>query len=304
MYQVTVLMALFQGAEFLGPQLDSIAAQAVDWRLVVGDDGSDDSGPAILNEFARAHPHRVGIRAGPGKGAGANFIALLAALPEGPGFVALSDQDDVWHPDKLARAVGMLLALPPDPALYCSRVTVCDRDLQPRGLSRWPRREPSFRHALVQNLVQGNTVVLNPAAAELARRAGHAARRVVMHDWWLYQLVTGAGGTVIHDPRPSLLYRQHGANAVGANIGLGARLVSLQRMFSGQHRQWSRVNLREMARLRPLLTAENQRLLDEFILLRGPGMTVRLAALRRAGFYRQGAISQAAFWAATVLRRV
>lgn len=297
-------MALYQGERFLGAQLDSIAAQTTGWTLVVGDDGSSDAGPRIVQDFARAWPGRVEMRTGPRRGASANFMALLAGLPDAPGLVALADQDDVWHPDKLSRAAAALDPCGALPALYCSRVEICDETLRPLGLSRLPVRPPSFRHALVQNLVQGNTVVLNPAAAALARAAAREAGAVVMHDWWLYQLVTGAGGRVIHDPEPSLLYRQHGANVVGANNGAGARLASLGRMLKGRHRKWSRANLRELQRLRARLTPENRLLLDDFAALNGPAASARLRAMRRGGFYRQGRLSQAALWVAAALGRV
>lgn len=301
--QVTVLMALYEGERFLREQLGSIAAQQVAWRLVAGDDGSTDGGPRILRDFASEWPGRVELRAGPGKGAAANFIGLLAGLDPGPGLVALADQDDVWHPGKLSRAIGALEGAE-GPALYCSRVEIRDEALRPLGLSRLPLRPPSFRHALVQNLVQGNTVVLSPAAAELARSAAGGAQGVVMHDWWLYQLVAGAGGRVIYDPEPSLMYRQHGENVVGANDGAAARLASLGRMFQGQHRDWSRANLREMQRLRDRLTPENRRVLDAFAALNGPRPFARLGAMRRGRFYRQGRLSQAALWLAAVLGRV
>lgn len=303
---VTVLMALYQGAGFLGAQLDSIAAQNQPWRLIVADDGSTDAGPAIVEDFAAAHPGRVTLTRGPGAGAAANFRALLGVVGPDVPYAALSDQDDVWRPEKLSRAVAALQALPHPavPALYCSRVTICDRDLRPIGLSRLPQRSPSFRHALVQNLVQGNTVVLNRAALDLVGAAGPRTGPVVMHDWWLYQLVTGAGGQVIHDPTPSLAYRQHGANVVGANDGPAARLASLRRMLAGRHRDWSRANLGALDAVRPLLTPDNRRLLEDFRALTGPGPLRRLSALRRGGFYRQGALSQAALWVAAALGRV
>lgn len=302
--QVTVLLALYQGAAYLSDQLESIAAQDQPWRLIVADDGSTDAGPAIVAGFAAAHPGKVTLTAGPGRGAAANFRALLALVAADAPFAALSDQDDVWQPGKLSRAVAMLrdTGEPHRPALYCSRVTICDRDLRPVGLSRMPQRPPSFRHALVQNLVQGNTVVLNRAALELVAAA--AAGPVVMHDWWLYQLVTGAGGRVIHDPWPSLLYRQHGQNVVGANDGARSRLASLQRMLAGQHREWSRLNLAALAPVRHLLTPENRETLDRFAALTGNGPLRRLSALRHGGFYLQGALSQAALWVAAALGRV
>lgn len=302
---VTVLLALYRGAAFLQAQLDSIAAQAVDWRLLVSDDDPGaDAGAGIARHLARAHPGRVTLRAGPGQGAAANFMAMLAALPAEPGFIALSDQDDVWLADKLPRALATLQGAGGRPALYCSRATICDAALRPLGLTPAPRHPPSFRHALVQNLVQGNTAVLNPAAAALARQAAQGAGQVVLHDWWLYQLLTGAGGQVIWDPRPSVLYRQHGDNVVGANAGLRGRLASAGRMLSGHHRDWSRATLHEMQRQRPLLTPEHRAVLEDFAVLCGPGAGARLRALRRGGFHRRDAPSQALLWVAAALGRV
>ncbi|WP_449041261.1 glycosyltransferase [Paracoccus sp. (in: a-proteobacteria)] len=300
---VTVLLALYRGERFLQAQLDSIAAQDVDWRLVVSDDDPG-AGAGIVRRFAATHPGRVELRTGPGRGAAANFLSMLAALPAKPGFVALSDQDDVWLADKLPRALAALQGAGGAPALYCSRATICDAGLRPLGLTPAPRRPPSFRHALVQNLVQGNTAVLNPAAAALARQAAQEAGAVVMHDWWLYQLITGAGGRVIWDPRPSVLYRQHRGNVVGANAGLRARLASAGRMLAGRHRDWSLATLHEMQRLRTLLTPEHRDVLEDFAALCGPGARARLRALRRGGFHRRDAPSQALLWLAAALGRV
>ena len=303
--RVAVLMALYQGERFVGPQLASIAAQAgVDWRLVVGDDGSTDAGPRLVGGFAAAHSGRVTVRRGPGQGAAANFRALLHAPLPGE-YGAFADQDDVWRPDKLARATAALAALPAArPAIYCSRVTICSEALVPLGLSRLPRRPPSFRHALVQNLVQGNTLVMNPAALALMRRADRLAGPVVMHDWWIYQVVSGAGGTVIHDPWPSLAYRQHRDNVVGARTGALSRIGSLARMLRGGHRDWSLRNLAALTACTELLSPENRRLLDRFRSLVEGGPIQRLSALRQGGFYRQGRLSQAALWLAAGLGRV
>lgn len=299
---VTVLLALYQGAAFLAAQLDSIAAQTQDWRLIVSDDGSTDAGPALVRAFAAAHPGRVTLIDGPRQGAAANFRSLLAAAGDAR-LVALADQDDVWLPEKLARAVSGLSGHDA-PALYCSRVTICDDTLRPLAESRRPQRPPSFRHALVQNLAQGNTLVLNRSALDLVQQADPLTPPVVMHDWWLYQLIAGAGGAVIFDPRPSVLYRQHADNVVGANDALRARAGSFARMLTGRHRDWSAQTLAALAPVRHLLTPDNRAVFDEFAALHRGGLPRRLAAMRRGGFYRQGAVSQAALWLAAALGRI
>lgn len=299
---VAILMAVYQGRDHLPAQLASLAAQSHrGWSLIAGDDGSTDGSAALLADFAAAQePGRVRVVTGPGQGAAANFRALLHHVPAQASHVAFCDQDDVWTAEKLATAIA---ALPADrPAIWCSRVVNCDEDLQQLSLSPMPRHPPSFRHALMQNMVQGNTLMLNRAAMALVTAANAEAGPVVMHDWWIYQLVTGAGGTVIYDPAPSVLYRQHGANLVGANDRWQARLGGLRRMLDGTYRGWSRTNLAALTASSHRLTAENRALLADFADLQ-KGLPTRIAAVRRGGFFRQGRVSQLALWLAVLLGR-
>ena len=218
--RVCILMGLYNGAADLSAQLQSYADQTHQaWDLVVSDDGSADAGPDMVKAFAgRVAPagNRVDLVAGPGRGSVANFLSLIAQAPSSVKWLALSDQDDVWLPDRLARGIACLSALPPgEPALFCSGTWITDASLGNRRPSARFDRPPGFRNALVQNIASGNTILLNRAAAGLAREAAPAATEIPglpAHDWWLYQLVTGAGGSVIRDAEPTLLYRQHGRN--------------------------------------------------------------------------------------------
>lgn len=289
---VTILMAVRNGAAHLPAQLASLTAQTgVEWRLVVGDDGSEDASPTILQEFARTHP--VALHPGPRQGFVANFMALLARH-DGAGAVALADQDDVWLPGKLARASAALATLPPGrPALYCSRRLDWWPATGRQRPSRALRRPPDFANALVENIAFGNTVVLNAAAARLARATAGAARDVPFHDWWLYLLVSGVGGQVIHDPEPGLLYRQHGGNLVGAGAGSGA----------GYAPRIAR-NLAALQRIAPRLTPESRARLAEFSAARATGLPGRLVHLWRSGVQRQQRRDRIRFWGAACLGRI
>ena len=77
---VTILLASYRGARFIGAQLDSIAAQTHrDWQLIVSDDGSDDGTPEIVAKFAASRPAaQVQLVEGPGRGATQNFLHLLS----------------------------------------------------------------------------------------------------------------------------------------------------------------------------------------------------------------------------------
>ena len=136
--------------------------------------------------------------------------------------VAFCDQDDLWLPEKLARGVAALRGRD-RPALYCARQMLTDARLRTLGPSPGLRRPPSLEAALAQNIATGCTVMLNRAAARLI--ASIEAPEGTLHDWWAYLVVSAAGGEILVDSVPVVLYRQHGANAVGASrsqIGRGA----------------------------------------------------------------------------------
>ncbi|MFD1881900.1 glycosyltransferase family 2 protein [Paracoccus pacificus] len=305
---VWVLLATYQGARHLGEQLASIAGQSgVNWRLLVSDDGSSDATLTILAEFAAtlSDPGRMVVMKGPCKGAAENFRQLISALPDGADYAAFCDQDDVWRPDKLARAVEALAGVPADvPGLYCARTLICDEDLRPMGSSPGVRRPPSFRNALVQNIASGNTMVLNRAGATLIKAANAEAGPIVIHDWWTYQLITGVGGKVIFDDQTVLFYRQHAHNEIGADVGISAVFGRARRLLRGDVGARNRINLHALADSADRLTIENRAVLAEFAHLLGPSRANRLASLRRGRFYRQSRASHAALWLAALLGKL
>lgn len=304
---VTIVMATFNGAEHLQAQLDSFAQQThPNWSLRVGDDGSHDGTRDLISRFG-ATGHNVVISEGPRQGSAANFMTLLRNMPaEGVGpWLAFSDQDDIWLPDKLTLALDALQAVPiATPALYCSRTWVTDATLEGRTLSP-PRPRPlGFRNALVQNVAAGNTIVLNPAAAQLVIAQSQVTNEVVMHDWWIYQLISGAGGQLIHDDTPTLLYRQHAGNVIGVNTGLRARLYRIGMLLTGRFQAWTDTNMRALEASSSLLTQDNRALLGDLCQLRQMGVVARLRAYRRLGLYRQTAISTLALWLTVLLGRL
>lgn len=310
--RVHILMGLHNGASDLEAQLQSFAGQShTAWDLTVSDDASSDAGPDIVRDFAtrmRSAGHRVDLVAGPVAGFAANFLSLIARPPDNGSWLALSDQDDVWLPDRLARGIRALRALPADmPTLYCSRTWITDAALQQRRLSARFARPPGFHNALVQNIVAGNTILLNPAAAALTCRAAAEAARVpglAAHDWWCYQLITGVGGAVVHDSEPTLLYRQHANNLIGANDSWRARGRRIGMLLSGEFADWNTANIAALGASAARLTDENRAVLQRFAGLRGRPLLARIRDFAALGLYRQGRLGQAALWLALLLGRV
>src|SRR5262249_55172891 len=148
-------------------------------------------------------------RNGPNHGPSINFLSLAADARVTGDLFAFCDQDDIWHPDKLARALKWISSTPKDVcALYGSRTCLVDAAGRRFGQAPRFRMRPTFANALVQSIAGANTMVFNQATKRLLEQAG--VHDVVSHDWWAYQLVSGAGGIVHYDAVSSLDYRQHG----------------------------------------------------------------------------------------------
>lgn len=304
---VQILLACHNGAAYLPAQLASFTIQRHQhWQLRASDDDSRDATPALLAHVqAEQSTHLVRLSRGPGQGVAAHFLHLLATSGPEPGYLALADQDDVWLPGKLERAMAWLGRWSESaPVLYCSRVRVCDAQLRPLRLSPALQRPANFANALVQNIVIGHTVVLNPAAAALAARMAAVAGPVVMHDWWLYQLITGAGGRVLFDPEPQVLYRQHAGNQVGAGDRPAQQLRRLGWFLRGRTGRYMETNLAALGRCQAELTPAHQALLSQLRQARGLGFAQRLRALRRLPLYRQSRAGTIAFRLALALGRV
>jgi len=286
-HHVAILLATFDGADMLMPQLESIARQTHDdWSLTVSDDGSSDATTAVVRSFAASMPQkRVAIIRGPGRGSAQNFLSLLRAAGRAP-FVAFSDQDDVWFDDKLSRAVSQLKNAQL-PTVYGSTTVITDKVLMPLRTSLRFKRRTGFQNALVQNVAGGNTMVLNRSALDALQPASKYAEQIISHDWWCYQMVTGMGGRMLYDPVPSLFYRQHSANQIGANDTMTARVLRLQKLAGGQFSKWLDAHFAALFAAEKWLAPEARKTLGLCLDLKSSNVGRRLRAFEASGIYRQ-----------------
>lgn len=220
---IDILLAVYNGERYLAEQLDSILAQTVaDWRLLAQDDGSTDQSFAILQSYAARYPGKILARQNrPGSGSAQNNFYSLLRQSSAP-YVMACDQDDVWLPDKIERTLACMQRLerehgPETPLLVHTDLTVVDENLQPvhPSLMRLQDLDPRrchFAQLLVQNIVTGCTMMVN---RPLLGYLQELPRQSIMHDWWL-ALLAAAFGQIGFLPEPTILYRQHGANQVGA----------------------------------------------------------------------------------------
>lgn len=294
-HRTVILMATYNGAAHLGEQLRSLREQTdTNWILVARDDHSTDGTADILARFASTcEPGKVVIiPSGPERlGSLDNFLALLAHAPLGARY-AFCDQDDVWLPNKLMQAAEAFRGYPDKMSvLYCSRQVIVDETLGRLGLSPDVPRPPSLSNALVQNIATGNTVVINEAARRDILATPAPANS--FHDWWCYLVVTAVGGAVIFDRRSSILYRQHGLNAVGARFGFVTRFAAFKRRGYAPFMRIFFAHSRALLE-HPRLTMEAETLLRSVASLPKASALRKVRRLNALNFYRQSHLENVA----------
>ena len=313
---VHLLMATCDGGAYITEQLESLAHQDYPhWTLTVSDDGSVDDTLGRVQAFAQKVSQAVRIISGPSLGSTRNFVHLVKAVnwqdPD-PAFgasdtdrFAFVDQDDVWLPDKLSRAVAWhenerlkdprgLTA----PLLYASTTQEVDASLTPRRLKseRLAKVELrlGFGGALTQNVISGNTMVMNAALIKIYQKIDPI--HSVWHDWTAYVVATGCGGLVHIDPAVSVLYRQHAQNVIGSQRGLKAQWGRLMQIPAKRYKTWVDINLASTRDIESFLTPTSRALRDQFIAIRSASGSInRMRQGRTSGLWRQSPLEQVAF---------
>jgi glycosyltransferase involved in cell wall biosynthesis len=231
MTHVLVLMPVYNGERFLPEQIESILTQShTALTLICRDDGSTDKSSSILAQYAARYPDRVQVinDAVGNLGASGSFSYLMQwALAHmqtygSAVYVALADQDDIWHLDKLHQSLLAMhtaekSASGASPVLVHSDLRVVDADAKEisPSLMQYQGLDPArtrFSAQLISNTVTGCTSLMNRALLE---KALPVPAQAVMHDWWL-SLVASAFGQLVFVPRALVEYRQHGRNTLGA----------------------------------------------------------------------------------------
>ncbi len=104
---ISCIVPAFNSERYLKEALDSIRAQTYrPLEIIVADDGSTDGTAAVVAGYGGQVRYLGQPNAGP---AAARNLGLRAARGE---FIAFLDQDDLWHPEKLARQMARFQARP------------------------------------------------------------------------------------------------------------------------------------------------------------------------------------------------
>ncbi|MBS0195007.1 MAG: glycosyltransferase [Proteobacteria bacterium] len=229
--QVSVALCTFNGERFLREQLDSVLAQQdVTLEVVAIDDGSTDATCAILSEYA-ARDARLRWQANARNlGPTANFEQAMA-LCRGA-LIAPCDQDDVWHPHKLA---GLAAALGDADLVYCDSayIDAGGRALDQRiGQTTRMLSGTSPLPFLWTNTVSGHASVLRRDLFAAVRPFPAGA----YHDWWLALCAAGRNGVRYVD-EPWVGFRRHDSafSPMGKNARAPRDPVSARAWLDHRH---------------------------------------------------------------------
>ncbi|HBC7418134.1 TPA: glycosyltransferase [Serratia marcescens] len=301
---IAILLGSRNGESFLQQQLDSFTRQTYKyWQVYASDDGSTDSTRSIIDGFLSTRLGEGFLCKGPQKGFAANFMSLVGNKDIQANYYAFSDQDDVWHSEKLACAVSWLNTIDDDtPALYCSRTVLIDEDNKQIGLSPDYRKKPGFGNALLQNIASGNTMVFNHRARQLLAKAENMA--LVAHDWSLYQIVTACGGIVHFDSNPRVYYRQHGKNTIGNGMSPLTRLSNFVAAHKGRSIMWNDRNNEVLKCVENDFTQESKQMLASFKRIRDNTLMNRFRLMSRSGIYHQQLIGRVTTFTYVLLNKI
>ncbi len=213
---ISIALCTYNGERFLREQLDSLLAQDhPNLEIIAMDDASTDGTPAILEGCAARDPRLRVFRNAANLGFRRNFQEAIRRCRGD--FIAPSDQDDVWRPDKLRL---LLEAIGDGPAAYCDSEFVDERG-RPTGKRLSDRlrlgRIDDPVSLLLQNCVSGHAMLFRRSLMARALPIPEG----LFHDYWLAFVAAGSGG-IAHCPEPLVQYRQHSRSVTDIT---GLRLV-------------------------------------------------------------------------------
>lgn len=220
---VDILLATYNGAEYLREQIDSLLSQSFnDWRLIIRDDGSTDETLRIIESYVSKYPVKINLVKDNKivKSAKHNFWSLLEHSDAE--YVTFCDQDDIWFSNKIEQSLKAIQLEerknPNFPILIHTDLTVVgeNRSIINTSLYDMQNIEVSYfdrvERLLVQNAITGCTMMINRALAEKLKSIPNEA---IMHDWWI-ALHAMIFGKIVYLKDSHILYRQHISNTVGA----------------------------------------------------------------------------------------
>jgi len=227
---IYIMLASYNGEKYISEQIESLLSQTYqDWKLWIHDDNSKDNTVEIIRHYGKQNPQKIFFIDDDFSSGGAkeNFTYLLNNIDDNFDYIMFCDQDDVWIKNRVELFVNRMEIEEQKnqelPLVIFSDLTVVDDRLNviSQSMVKFQKLNPnianSFSLLKCQNVITGCAMMLNKKALEKSLPIPSEA---MMHDWWIGLITAKYGKNIFLDER-TILYRQHGGNAVGAkNITL------------------------------------------------------------------------------------
>jgi len=214
-YSISVALCTYNGVHYLEEQLQSILGQALmPFQVVVSDDCSSDNTWRILNTWKDRYPTIIEIYRQPRNvGFNKNFEFVLSKVKGD--YVALSDQDDIWHLDKLKVLSDYASRFPEvdvfhhDEAIFGKNVATDFVDS-----NYWlPYEGNGAGIVFVLNRLTGHKLMIKTTMlADILPIPDY-----VIYDWWI-NVVVAIKGVTMYVPQKLMTYRQHENSAYFSNV--------------------------------------------------------------------------------------
>lgn len=251
--KVAVLVATYNGANYLSEQLDSILRQLnVEVSLFVSDDFSSDGTYEKLEKLAKSNPSIVLLpRVSRMGSAGKNFYRLVCDTDLSEfDYVAFADQDDIWNLDKVSNHIHLIKQHEAE-AVSSNVLAFWPNGTQKLIVKSQPQQPYDF---LFESAGPGCTFLMTPWLVNKVKHQllnNEAAKEVTVHDWLTYAVCRAYEKRWVIDVTPSMHYRQHQHNVIGANVGFRAILGRLKKINNGWYRHEVALIARVVASINP-----------------------------------------------------
>ncbi|GEK66118.1 alpha-L-Rha alpha-1,3-L-rhamnosyltransferase [Leuconostoc mesenteroides subsp. sake] len=212
---VITIMKTYNGSKYIVAQIDSIMAQnEINNYLYISDDGSTDGTIDKIFELKKKYKNIFLVHNHQGEGPAQGFLNLVKYIIDtveiADYYIAYSDQDDIWYPNKLSTAVQTLKDKKAD--LFLSTYDVF-RDGKKKIRNMGYDIPITVDRILAYWAPSGNVFVFTKRLAQTIAQTSPSKMR--MHDFWTLLVATSVGFDIVAIDRPLLMYRLHENNTVG-----------------------------------------------------------------------------------------
>jgi len=234
--KVAVLLAAYNGTNWIEEQIGTIVNQEdVDVHIFISVDFSSDTTYDWCKQLEGKSNNitvlEYGERFG---GAAKNFFRLILDVNFNEyNYIALADQDDIWHSDKLAYGIKKMQQA--NAEAYSSSVIAFWEDGREKLLDKsQPQKEYDY---VLESAGPGCTYIFTNKAANIIKKylkQFPELNNFILHDWLAYAILRHKRYIWIIDSEPKMHYRQHDSNQIGANASFKGLISRIKYILSGQ----------------------------------------------------------------------